>query len=153
MAKILRNKKFEAHSDAEGQIRHIIDRLVKAVQSRDIEAILATYAPDAVIYDVRDSLEYGKEGLRKSWKECFDSSKSFNIEVSEPTISVDGNLAFSHCLSHATGKTTDGQPIDIWMRATDCYRKVNGKWLVVHEHVSVPGDFESGRILQDLRPQ
>ena len=65
---------------------------------------------------------------------------------------MDGDLAFSHCLSHATGKTMDGRDIDVWMRATDCYQKMNGKWMIVHEHVSVPGDFESGKILQNLKP-
>ena len=152
MAKTLSNKRSDGHTEAEGPIRHLIDRLSKAVQSRDIEGILAIYANEAVIYDVRDSLQYGKEHLRESWNECFRSSKTFRIEVEGPTIRVDGNLAFSHCLSHATGQTTDGQDIDVWMRATDCYRKINGKWLVVHEHASVPGDFESGKILQNLKP-
>lgn len=129
-----------------------MDRLATAVQLRDIEGILAAYAENAVIFDVRDTLESGKDGLRRSWQECFEGSRDFKIEVHEPTIHVEGNLAFSHCLSHATGKTMDGQDIDVWMRATDCYQKKNGKWLVVHEHVSVPGDFESGKILQNLKP-
>jgi uncharacterized protein (TIGR02246 family) len=152
MAKILSHKRSDARSEGEGQIRHIMDRLSKAVQSRDIEGILATYAEDATVFDVRDSLLYGKDGLRSSWEECFMSSKEFNIEISEPTIKTEGNLAFSHCLSHATGKTTDGENIDVWMRATDCYRKAGGKWLIVHEHVSCPGDFVSGKILQNLEP-
>src|SRR5262245_47210285 len=114
----------KAQTEIEGQLRHIMDRLSKAVQSRDIEGILAIYADEAVIFDVRDSLKYGKEGLRKSWEECFASTKNFKIEIQDPTIRVEGNLAFSHCLSHATGQATDGQDIDIWMRATDCYRKI-----------------------------
>jgi uncharacterized protein (TIGR02246 family) len=152
MAKTLSHRKADTRGGAEGQIRHIMDRLARSVQTRDIEGILATYADNAVIFDVRDSLEYGKDGLRRSWEECFESSKDFIIEISEPAIRMDGNLAFTHCLSHATGKTLDGQDIDVWMRATDCYQKINGKWLVVHEHVSVPGDFESGKILQNLKP-
>ena len=55
----------------------------------------------------------------RSWEECFTSSKEFKIEIHEPTIRVDGDLAFSHCLSHATGKTMDGHDIDVWMRVTD----------------------------------
>ena len=136
MAKILSHKRSDTRTEAEGQIRHIMDRLSKAVQSRDIEGILATYAEDATVFDVRDSLQYGKDSLRSSWEECFASSKEFKIEI----------------LSHAMGKTTDGQDIDIWMRATDCFRKAGGKWLIVHEHVSVPGDFVSGKILQNLKP-
>jgi ketosteroid isomerase-like protein len=29
------------------------------------------------------------------------------------------------------------------VRVTDVYRRINGKWLVVHEHVSVPVDLNT----------
>jgi ketosteroid isomerase-like protein len=38
------------------------------------------------------------------------------------------------------------------MRVTVCYRKTNGKWLVVHEHFSAPFEMESGKALLDLEP-
>lgn len=60
--------------------------MAKAVQSRDIEGILAAYAEDVVFYGVRDSLEGGKERLRESWEECFASWKDFKIEINEPAI-------------------------------------------------------------------
>ena len=31
-------------------------------------------------------------------------------------------------------------------------RKMNGHWLIVHDHVSVPTDFESGKAMLDLKP-
>jgi hypothetical protein len=31
------------------------------------------------------------------------------------------------------------------VRVTDGYRKVNGHWLVEHEHVSVPVDLDTGK--------
>ena len=44
MAKILSHKRADTRAGVEGQIRHIMDRLEKSVQSRDIEGILAMYA-------------------------------------------------------------------------------------------------------------
>jgi ketosteroid isomerase-like protein len=38
------------------------------------------------------------------------------------------------------------------MRATICFRKINGEWKVVHEHYSAPFDMESGKALFDLEP-
>ncbi|MCI0611683.1 hypothetical protein L0244_01705 [bacterium] len=38
------------------------------------------------------------------------------------------------------------------MRWTGCYRKNNGKWLIVHEHVSVPVDLKNDKALMDLKP-
>jgi ketosteroid isomerase-like protein len=31
------------------------------------------------------------------------------------------------------------------LRATDIYRKVNGKWLIEHEHYSVPVDLTTAK--------
>ena len=111
------------------------------------------HVPDAVVYDLRDSLQYGTEELRKSWEECFEFSTSFKFEFGDPKITVDENVAFSYSLGHATGKTTEDENIDVWMRITTCYNKVDGKWAIVHEHSSVPGDFENGKILSNLKPE
>ena len=145
----------EFYGDDEYKVRLLIDKVTGAIKNRDMDEILAIYSDDAEIFDVRDSLRYfGKENLRKSWQECFDSSSEFEIdEVRDLKIQVDGNVAFSHCLNHAKGVTNDGEQIDIWMRLTSCLRKIGGHWLVVHEHVSAPGDFVTGRVLQDLKPE
>jgi ketosteroid isomerase-like protein len=40
----------------------------------------------------------------------------------------------------------------MWVRATFCFRKVGGEWLIVHDQVSVPFDLRSGRGVADLEP-
>ena len=40
----------------------------------------------------------------------------------------------------------------MWVRATVCYRKIDGTWMVTHEHNSVPFDVESGKASLDLKP-
>ena len=42
-------------------------------------------------------------------------------------------------------KGKDGNPIDMTLRLTDVLREINGKWLIVHEHVSVPVDVATGK--------
>jgi ketosteroid isomerase-like protein len=42
-------------------------------------------------------------------------------------------------------KGKDGNPIDMTLRLTDVLRKIKGKWLIVHEHVSVPVDVATGK--------
>ncbi|MGH7804122.1 MAG: nuclear transport factor 2 family protein [Candidatus Binatia bacterium] len=36
------------------------------------------------------------------------------------------------------GARTDGTKTDIWVRATVGFEKIDGAWMIVHEHVSVP---------------
>jgi ketosteroid isomerase-like protein len=137
---------------AESQIRQLMEDVSEAVRTRDMETILSAYADDLVLYDVRDALKTNKEGLRKSWQECFDSSREFSYKIKDLKLQVSEDAAFSFCLSHCTGVTTDQKPIDIWVRVTSCYAHRQGEWQVVHEHVSDPGDFMTGKILQDLKP-
>lgn len=142
--------RFETSDELE--IQQLIDRVIDGIQRRDVGEILAAYAPDAVIFDVRDSLRYGKKELEKSWEECFRTSETFSTETRDVEIKVEGDVAFSYFLSHATGTTRNNDKIDVWMRMTTCYGKIDGKWLVIHEHASVPGDFTTGKILMDLKP-
>jgi ketosteroid isomerase-like protein len=39
------------------------------------------------------------------------------------------------------------------MRVTQCLRQQNGRWLIMHEHFSMPCDMESGKALFDLQPE
>lgn len=47
-------------------------------------------------------------------------------------------MAFSHSLNRITGKRTNGEETDVWVRATVCFRKIHGQWKVADEHVSMP---------------
>jgi len=61
-------------------------------------------------------------------------------------------VAFCHSLNRISGKRTNGEESDVWVRATVCYRKIDGKWMIVHEHFSVPFDMETLKASLDLKP-
>ncbi|MGH8763226.1 MAG: YybH family protein [Nitrosospira sp.] len=63
------------------------------------------------------------------------------------------DMAFSHSLNHISGARTNGEKTGIWVRVTACYRKANGKWMITHEHVSMPFHMDgSNRAAVDLNP-
>ncbi len=66
--------------------------------------------------------------------------------------STSDDVAFCHFLYHITGTLTNRSEVDMWVRDTVCYRKLEGKWLVTHEHTSVPFDGESGKASLALKP-
>jgi ketosteroid isomerase-like protein len=80
------------------------------------------------------------------------SSEDSGYEAHNLNITADDEIAFCHALNHCYGKAKNGQKMDMWMRSTHCFKKINGKWLITHEQYSVPVDFESGKALMDLRP-
>ena len=58
----------------------------------------------------------------------------------------------SRSLDHLTGTRTDGEKTDVWVRATVCFRKIDGQWKVTHEHISVPFDMETFKASVHLKP-
>ena len=56
-------------------------------------------------------------------------------------------VAFGHGLIRVSGTMTNGNRTEGWLRATTCFRKINGTWLIVHDQVSAPLDLGSGRAL------
>ena len=40
----------------------------------------------------------------------------------------------------------------MWVRVTVGYRKLDGEWVVTHEHVSVPFYMDTGKAACDLKP-
>jgi ketosteroid isomerase-like protein len=72
--------------------------------------------------------------------------------VQELDIAVDGDVAFARCLNRFGGTKMDGKRVLNWLRSTFGLRKIDGRWKVVHEHVSVPFDMETGKAMLELKP-
>ena len=63
------------------------------------------------------------------------------------------DVAFAHSLNRLSGTLTGGTTATgFWVRATTCFRKVNGHWLIAHDHVSMPLDLTTGTPLLNLEP-
>jgi uncharacterized protein (TIGR02246 family) len=138
----------------EGEIRGLIDDWVKALRARDIDALVLNYVQDVVSFDVVNPLQRkGRDAVRKRAEEWISSWQGpINSEIRELSITADDNVAFSHHLSRFNGRRKGGGEIDMWIRATLCFGKIDGKWMVTHEHVSVPFDPQSGQASLDLKP-
>jgi ketosteroid isomerase-like protein/catechol 2,3-dioxygenase-like lactoylglutathione lyase family enzyme len=142
--------------DDEAAIRALADRFVTAFNSGDIDAIMKNYVQDEtfILYDVVPRKEYrGANIYREAWAEMFTHFEGKpKITISELTISVDGNTGFGNCFMHLTGASNHGQPVDRRVRVTNGYRKIDGKWLIALEHISVPVDFATGKLVPVTKP-
>ena len=144
----------ENKSVDEVQIRRLIEDKIKAVRAKDIDGATSNYAPDVLSFDVVNALQYiGAHEIRKRLEEWFSSFQgSIGLDIRDLNITVGDTLAFSHCLNHVTAITTTGEKLDMWWRETACYRKLENKWLITHQHSSVPFDVGSGKASLDLKP-
>jgi len=138
----------------EAQIRKLIEDKIEAVRAKNIDGATTLYAPDVLSFDVVNALQYvGADAIRKrltEWFAQFDGPIGF--EIQDLTITAGSEVAFSHSLDHVSATTVAGAKLDMWWRETACYRKIDGKWLITHQHSSVPFNVETGKASLDLQP-
>jgi ketosteroid isomerase-like protein len=145
----------ESHRAAnETQIRALIDERTKAVRAKDSVGATSGIASGIVTFDVVNPLQHiGSDASRKRAEEWFSSFQGpISREIKDLDITVGDDVAFSHSLSHVSGTKTDGGHLDMWWRTTVCFRKIDGEWMITHEHNSVPFDPKSGKASLDLKP-
>jgi len=138
-----------AWADAAADIRALENRFVAAFKAKDPDAIMKVYAPDQtlVVLDVVPPRQYvGAAAYRKDWQTFFDSFDGpLTVELTDLDVAADRNLAYSHSIQHVAGTDKQGKKLDLTVRVTDVYKKAHGRWLIVHEHVSVPVDLDTGK--------
>lgn len=143
------------HAVDEVAIRRRVDELIEGIRNADLDAVRPLYAPDIVTFDVGGPLaRVGTEAKANNWEQAFAMfQRPLGYEIRGLTITVGGDVAFAHGFGRLSGTMRNGSRFDgFWVRATFCMRKIGGRWLVVHDHVSVPLDLESGRAVVDLEP-
>jgi ketosteroid isomerase-like protein len=132
----------DTSADDKAAINASVQRFGQAIENRDLDGIMAYYAPgnSLLVYDVITPRQYaGADAYRKDWQQTLAPYVGpIHFETHDWTVDTEGNLAYAYGTSSMSGADKDGKPVNVTVRVTDVYRKIDGKWLVVHEHVSVP---------------
>jgi uncharacterized protein (TIGR02246 family) len=138
-----------ARADARADIRALEERFVAAFKAKDVDAIMKVYAPDQtlVVFDVVPPRQYvGAAAYRKDWQTFLDSFEGpITVELTDLDVGADRNLAYSHSIQRVAGTDKQGKKLDLTVRVTDVYKKDRGRWILIHEHVSVPVDLDTGK--------
>jgi ketosteroid isomerase-like protein len=131
------------------QINTLIEKYRLAFEARDVNAIMSAYAPgDGVfVFDAIPPRDYPTwDEYRKDWEGLFKTFPGpVKDKISDLTLVVDGSMAYSHRIEDTHFTAADGTEKEMVTRVTDVYRKISGKWLIVHEHVSFPVDPTTGQ--------
>jgi ketosteroid isomerase-like protein len=127
---------------AESQIRAIVEAWAGAVRRHDFPAILAHHEQNIVMFDVPPPLQSrGMDEYRKTWDLFFRyhrPSQAFDIE--ELAITAGEDVAFAVVIMRCGSDTSSGpaEQGGFPFRLTIGLRKIDGNWLITHEHHSVP---------------
>ena len=138
----------------EEAIRQQIAAIVEAIDAKDIEALKQIYAADMVSYDIDPPLQHvGIEAKLKNWANVFTHFETVTYEIRDLTVVGGADLAFGHAFARLHGTLQNGTATPgMWVRVTYGLQKIDGAWLITHDHVSVPLDIRTGNGVVDLEP-
>jgi uncharacterized protein (TIGR02246 family) len=138
----------------EDEVRGVLDGWAEATRAKDIDGIMARYAPDVLAFDCHSALQFkGRAALRRHLEACLSAMRGpMTFEIHELDVAARDDLAFGHFVARCGGTGPDGEEHAAWLRVTVCLRRMDGRWLIVHDHCSTPFDPATTRALLDLAP-
>jgi ketosteroid isomerase-like protein len=111
---------------------------------------------DLMAAPVGDGLAMAFDGeaiWRQNWIGFFGMfDDDLVITIDDLTVYQQGDLATVRGLTRLEGTLVGGPFVDMWVRETNVLRGVDDRWLVLHDHVSVPFGFATGQALTSLGP-
>ena len=138
----------------QSEVRALFESRSEAMRLKDVDRLMSLYSPDVVYFDLVPPLQYaGSAALRSRFSEWFKGWESpIGMETRDLNIQVGAEVAAAFMLLRASGRLRNGRDVGYWVRTTNACRRSNDRWLITHEHVSLPVDIKSGSAVMDLVP-
>jgi ketosteroid isomerase-like protein len=126
---------------------------VKAIHTIETEMATQTsmknlieyYAPDAIVVDIfAPGIYKGSAQIYTGFEAQISAMQALKSTISDINIATNGNFACAAMTLHYDATMKDGSKVAITPRQLDAFKKINGKWLIVQQHVSLPVDPKTG---------
>ena len=128
--------------DAEG-VRASVSAYYAALNARDIRAMEAVWSRDAEPMMIHPTGPHarapaiGWEAVRRSFEEAWPRFEVFAVAVHEPVqVRVGQGGAVAVAVTPVRQKVRGGAALDYTALATFAFERRDGRWLLVHNHVS-----------------
>lgn len=127
-------------------VNAVIDAVEKGFATRDADALMSNYVKEPgalVVFDLSPpARDIGYEQNLAKLKTFFSGlSGPAVFKWHDRRVQVDGRHAYVTALLSFTGTTINGAKLENEARSTLVLQRIDGKWLIVHEHDSLPADF------------
>ena len=138
------------------EIRDVIEGKAALLETGDVKAVLAHYADTFVEFNLAPPLRQPGDGRDpvplEAWMATFEAPP--RREVTQLEITADGDVAYATSIDRLSAVPRgSAEGFELWFRVTLGLRRIDGRWLVTHEHESVPFEMDgSFRASTGLRP-
>ncbi|MDD2924615.1 nuclear transport factor 2 family protein [Rhodoferax sp.] len=143
--------------DIETSMLRVMEAYKTAISEKDIEAFISLYSPDVKVFDAWSVWFYdGSEIWRKLIKEWFLSlgNECVRVNFEEVQTLCGCELAVLTAIVTYAGYSAEGKELRTMQnRLTWTFKPERGAVKIVHEHTSVPVDFNDKKaiLLRELR--
>jgi ketosteroid isomerase-like protein len=121
-------------------IQALIERWAKAVREEDRPGIRAHHDSEMLMFDVPPPLlSRGLDAYMATWETFLSwSEKPVAFDFHDLEITAGNDVAFATAIGKCSGVSANRQREALDFRLTMCFRKIDGRWRVMHEHHSLP---------------
>ena len=139
---------FAATSD-EDRIKTALNDGCKAFVDGDVDGMMAPLwnDPSFVDFDLSPPRAKSFDQLKKDnagMKEAIEG-KAICEYTEIKVVMLGKDAAYSMAVMRAGGQLKGGPKMDFTIRSTDVWRRIKGKWKIVHEHNSFPANPVTGQ--------
>lgn len=131
-------------NDQDSGAKSALNAYAQAVYTKDIEAFVAVYTPDAHTFDAWGQWELrGADALREMASGWFGSlgDERVIIEFGDLTLTANDDIAWAHTAVTFAAESASGERLRAMTnRATFCLTRQQGTWHIAHQHTSLPID-------------
>jgi uncharacterized protein (TIGR02246 family) len=134
---------------AEREVRQVHQGWSDATAAKDLDGMMAAVADDVVSYEHEAPLRYvGAAAVREVCARGLDVGGEVGLAIPDLRVLVGDDLAVAWGLN----RVRVGGEAEWWSRGTRVFERRAGAWVMVHQHLSVPYDLETGKARPDLSP-
>lgn len=122
-------------SPDESEILEIERRMPRA---QDVESLTAAWAEDITYFDFGGQYS-DRSAATREIRAQFGRVSDIRTEILDLTVMVNDGLAVAFSTQNFRGDGASGE-VTLLFRKTDAYERRDGRWCLVHQHLSVPTD-------------
>jgi len=125
---------------ARAEVMAVLDRRLDAMRAKDIDRAMSSYSPDIVYFDFIPPHQFvGANAVRQNFLRWFaEYQGDIGLETHDPSVAVDGDVAFAHMLHPDSGTRRSGRDVTVVVLSSVCVQRIGDQWLITHEHISFP---------------
>jgi ketosteroid isomerase-like protein len=151
-AALLINVSINAHASSKNEqaIRDVENKMIATTNTDDL---MKYYDQNDVdVYDLAGPLQYeGNAAVRGDFDNVFATFVGAKGNFVELVVVADSKLGMARSIQHFAWTDKAGKPQEVTVRVTDVFHKVDGRWKVIHTHISAPMDPKTGLTQTNLK--